>query len=142
MVPDSPDFFRLLTSDFWLLNMIITNRDRAHVIKTRHGSEIRPLIDRTTSAITQCSLAEEVLPAGRSVTPHRHRQLEEVYYILSGRGMMTVGDEQREVCPGDAIYIPRGDRHTLENTGEEPMRLLLVCGPAFFFEDEVFDDSH
>ena len=55
---------------------------------------------------------------------------------------MTVGDEQREVCPGDAVYIPVGNRHTLENTGDEPMRLLLVCGPAFFFEDEILDDSH
>jgi mannose-6-phosphate isomerase-like protein (cupin superfamily) len=122
--------------------MIIINRDRAHVIKTRHGSELRPLIDRATSAITQCSLAEEVLPPGKSVTPHHHRRLEEVYYILSGRGRMTVGDEQSEVRPGDAVYIPVGNRHTLENTGDEPMRLLLVCGPAFFFEDEILDDSH
>lgn len=121
--------------------MIITNRDRSTVIKTRHGSEIRPLIDRTTSAITQCSLAEEILPPGKSVTPHHHRQLEEIYYILSGRGRMTVGDEQRDLGPGDAVYIPRYSRHTLENTGEEPMRLLLVCGPAFFYEDEILDDK-
>ncbi|HET9533359.1 MAG TPA: cupin domain-containing protein [Blastocatellia bacterium] len=119
--------------------MIINNRDRSNVINTRHGSEIRPLIDRTTSAITQCSLAEEILPPGKSVTPHLHRQLEEVYYILSGYGRMTVGDEQRDVGPGDAIYIPRGNRHTLENTGDEPIRLLLVCGPAFFYEDEIFE---
>jgi mannose-6-phosphate isomerase-like protein (cupin superfamily) len=119
--------------------MIINNRDRSNVIDTRHGSEIRPLIDRTTSAITQCSLAEEILPPGKSVTPHLHRQLEEVYYILSGQGRMTVGDEQRDVGPGDAIYIPRGNRHTLENTGDEPVRLLLVCGPAFFYEDEIFE---
>ena len=119
--------------------MIIINRDRASVINTRHGSEIRPLIDRTTSDITRCSLAEEILPPGCSVTPHRHSRLEEVYYILSGRGRMTVGDEQQEVGPGDAVFIPRGNRHTLENTGDEPIRLLLICGPAFFFEDEIFD---
>jgi mannose-6-phosphate isomerase-like protein (cupin superfamily) len=119
--------------------MIVTNRERANVIKTRHGSEIRPLVDRTTSAITQCSLAEEILLPGQSVTPHRHREIEEVYYIIEGRGVMTVGREQREVAAGDAIFIPRGNRHTLANTGTEPIKLLLVCGPAFFYQDEVLD---
>jgi mannose-6-phosphate isomerase-like protein (cupin superfamily) len=121
--------------------MIIINRDRSHIINTRHGSEIRPLIDRTTSEITQCSLAEEVLPPGRAVTPHHHNQIEEIYYILSGHGRMTVGDEKREVGAGDAVYVPRGHRHSLENTGAEPIRLLLVCGPAFFYEDEVIAEG-
>jgi mannose-6-phosphate isomerase-like protein (cupin superfamily) len=121
--------------------MIIINRDSARIINTRHGSEIRPLIDRTTSEITQCSLAEEVLPPGRAVTPHHHNQTEEIYYILSGRGWMTVGDEKREVSAGDAIYVPRGHRHTLENTGAEPIRLLVVCGPAFSYEDEIIAEG-
>ncbi|HVF90934.1 MAG TPA: cupin domain-containing protein [Blastocatellia bacterium] len=119
--------------------MKIMNRDNSRVLDTRHGSQIRPLIDRTTSDVTQCSLAEEVLPPGCSVTPHHHDRLEEVYYIISGRGVMSVGDERSEVGPGDAIYIPRGTRHTLANTGSEPVKLLLVCGPAFYFEDEILE---
>lgn len=117
--------------------MIIVNRARAEVVNTAHGSEIRPLIDRTTSQITQCSLAEETLPPGCAVTPHQHAQIEEIYYIVSGLGLMTVGDEAREVKAGDAVYIPRGHRHTLANTGSEPMNILLICGPAFFYEDEI-----
>jgi mannose-6-phosphate isomerase-like protein (cupin superfamily) len=121
--------------------MIVTKRDHSRVIKTRHGSEIRPLIDRTTCEITQCSLAEELLPPGHAVTPHHHNQLEEIYYILSGSGLMSVGDETREVCAGDAIYVPRGHRHTLENTGAETIRLLVACGPAFFYEDEIISEE-
>lgn len=120
--------------------MIIVNRDRARAIKTPHGSELRPLIDRTTSEITRCSLAEEVLPPGSAVAPHHHRELEEIYYILSGRGRMTVGEESSDVAEGDAVYVPRGHLHTLENTGAEPIRLLVVCGPAFFYEDEIFEE--
>ena len=121
--------------------MIIINRERSIPIRTPHGSEIRPLIDRTTSRITQCSLAEEILPPDCAVTPHHHRELEEIYYITSGRGVMTVGDESREVVSGDAVYVPRGLKHSLANTGSEPIRLLLVCGPAFFYEDQVFEDQ-
>src|SRR5215471_18864669 len=109
--------------------MLIVNRDHAEIVHTPHESEIRPLIDRTTSSITQCSLAEEILPSGCAVTPHHHGDLEEIYYVVSGRGLMTVGQDTREVGAGDAIYIPRGHRHSLKNTGSESIKVLLVCGP-------------
>ncbi len=115
--------------------MRIINRKNANILHTPHGSEIRPLIDRTTAPITNCSLAEETLPPGKTVTPHHHEVLEEIYYILSGSGVMTVGDESQAVSTGDAIYIPKNNVHSLTNTGEEEMKLLLVCGPAFYFED-------
>ena len=118
--------------------MKIVNLRTARVLHTRHGSEIRPLVDRTTSDVTQCSLAEETLPPGHAVTPHHHRETEEIYYVLEGSGEMTVGDETSPVAAGDAVYIPRGSVHTLRNTGEVPMRIVLVCGPAFRHEDEHF----
>jgi mannose-6-phosphate isomerase-like protein (cupin superfamily) len=121
--------------------MIIINRQRASVINTPHGSEIRPLIDRTTSAIERCSLAEEVLPAGAAVGRHHHLETEEIYYILRGTGRMTVGSEAREVGAGDAVFIPRGHTHTLKNTGSTPMTILLVCGPAYSYEDHCVDGT-
>jgi mannose-6-phosphate isomerase-like protein (cupin superfamily) len=117
--------------------MKVINRNQAAVINTPHGSEIRPLIDRTTSAITQCSLAEEILPPGSAVGRHHHRVTEEIYYIVEGEGRMTVGDESREVGAGDAVFIPRGNSHTITNTGESDMKIILVCGPAHDFADHV-----
>ena len=111
--------------------MIVVNRQNAAILRTPHGSEIRPLIDRTTSPITLCSLAEEKLPVGAAVGLHHHIEPEEVYYILNGKGLMTVGDETREVEKGDAIFIPRGEVHSLENTGDVEMTIALVCGPAY-----------
>jgi mannose-6-phosphate isomerase-like protein (cupin superfamily) len=120
--------------------MIIVNRQRAAVINTPHGSEIRPLIDRTTTSIERCSLAEEALPPGKSVGRHHHLETEEVYYILQGEGRMTVGSETRAVAAGDAIFIPRRSSHTLTNTGQTPMTILLVCGPAYAYEDHHAGD--
>jgi mannose-6-phosphate isomerase-like protein (cupin superfamily) len=115
--------------------MLIVNRNEAKIINTPHGSEIRPLVDRTTSAIEKCSLAEEILPVGAAVGRHFHKETEEIYYILSGAGEMTVGEETREVSAGDAVFIPRNHVHTLKNTGTEPIKLLLVCGAAHDFAD-------
>jgi mannose-6-phosphate isomerase-like protein (cupin superfamily) len=121
--------------------MKIVNLRSASILRTKHGSEIRPLVDRTTSDITQCSVAEELLPPGHAVTPHFHRETEEVYYVLEGAGEMTIGAETASVGAGDAIFIPRGSVHTLRNTGGVPMRIVLVCGPAFSRGDEHFVDQ-
>lgn len=118
--------------------MKIVNLSNASTIETRHGSVIRPLIDRTTSDITQCSVAEESLPPGHAVTPHFHRATEEVYYVLEGSGEMTIGDETELVAAGDAVFIPTGKWHSLRNTGATAMRIVLVCGPAFSRVDENF----
>jgi len=121
--------------------MLIVNRQHAAIINTPHGSEIRPLVDRTTSSVERCSLAEEVLPVGAKIGRHHHLETEEIYYILRGTGHMTVGIETRAVEAGDAIFIPRRQMHTLENTGAEPMILLLVCGPAYSIEDHLAGEA-
>ncbi|MCP9494189.1 MAG: cupin domain-containing protein [Pyrinomonadaceae bacterium MAG19_C2-C3] len=115
--------------------MKIINREHAAIIHTPHKSEIRPLMDRTTSDIARCSLAEETLPAGAKVGCHYHIETEEVYYIVRGAGVMRIDDEVRAVGAGDCIFIPRGSVHTLENTGSEAMKILLVCGPAYAIAD-------
>jgi mannose-6-phosphate isomerase-like protein (cupin superfamily) len=50
---------------------------------------------------------------------------------------MTIGRETRDVGPGDAIAIPPGAVHTIENTGGESLRFLCCCAPAYEHEDTV-----
>lgn len=119
--------------------MLIINHQNTKVLNTPHGSEIRPLIDRTNSEIELCSLAEEILPPGKAVRRHHHLQTEEIYYILSGEGEMSVGDETQTVKAGDAIFIPRTNTHALKNTGSEPIKLLLICGPAYSIADHLIE---
>lgn len=115
--------------------MLVINLVEAAVIDTPHGSQIRPLVDRTTAPISQCSLAEETLPPGCRVSRHHHEVLEEIYFIVSGSGRIRLNEEERLVGPGDAIFIPKHTRHELTNTGTESMKIILVCGPAYFVED-------
>ncbi len=122
--------------------MLIVNRNRATVLDTPHESEIRPLIDRTTSNIERCSLAEEVLPPGRAVASHYHLETEEIYYILQGRGEMIINGERRVIGAGDAVFIPRGMTHSLVNSSTEAMTILLVCGPAYSREDHYMTDTN
>jgi oxalate decarboxylase/phosphoglucose isomerase-like protein (cupin superfamily) len=120
--------------------MKIVNRSNSKPLVTPHGTYITPLIDRSTSATTSCSLAEEMLPPGMAVKPHYHKTHEEIYYLITGSGRMRVADEWQDVSAGDAVYIPTNAVHSLQNTGNEDIRLVVVVGPAFSFDD-VFQSS-
>jgi mannose-6-phosphate isomerase-like protein (cupin superfamily) len=66
------------------------------------------------------------LPPGESIPPHLHPDIEEIYYILSGYGIITIRDEKQEISRGDVIYIPKQELHTLVNTAEVPLRFVTV----------------
>ncbi len=60
---------------------------------------------------------------------HRHLY-EEAIVILSGEGMMWTGELRAPVKPGDIIFLPHRQGHSLECTSESGMRLMGVFYPA------------
>ena len=66
-----------------------------------------------------------VYPTG-STTGHSHEDMEEVYYIAAGNGVMVVGEDEYEVRQGDALYVPPGVYHTTKQTGNQPLVLVWV----------------
>ena len=117
--------------------MDVQNIDRVPAFTTKDGSEIRELLAHRNSVIRQQSLAEARLPPGKQTTPHFHPATEEIYYILEGRGRMQIGDEVRLVGPGDAIAIPPGAIHTIENPSQQTLKFLCCCAPAYDDHDTV-----
>ena len=55
---------------------------------------------------------EFVVEAGGRVQPHSHHT-HEFYYVLGGRAIMTIEDDEREVVPGDMIHIPPDNVHSI-----------------------------
>jgi len=111
--------------------MDIKNLDAVPSFITKDGSEIRELLAHRNSAIRHQSLAEARLPAGASTQEHYHVRTEEIYYLTHGTGRIRIDGETRDVRAGDAIAIPPGRKHKLWNTGQEPLRLLCCCAPAY-----------
>lgn len=66
----------------------------------------------------------------KSQAPFHTHTYEEVIYILSGEGIIHVGDDSREMKPGTCVYLSPGTSHCLENPGTEPLILLGVFCPA------------
>ncbi len=121
--------------------MEVVNLRDASPFTTKDGSEIRELLASRNSSIRNQSLAEARLPAGASTTPHHHVRTEEIYYILEGQGWMQVGEEAREVGPGDAIAIPPGTYHQITNVGQQVLKFLCCCAPQYEHDDTVMAES-
>jgi oxalate decarboxylase/phosphoglucose isomerase-like protein (cupin superfamily) len=109
--------------------MIVRNIDHPEVVQTRYiahnGAEACMLLD---SRLMEGLLffAHAVLKPGKEIEVHID-PYEEVYYLLSGRGVMVVGEESREVAAGDAIWLPRGVPHGLLNNGDENCVILVAA---------------
>jgi len=68
------------------------------------------------------------IPPGRA--PDHFHQYEEVLFILKGGGLMWAGKSSTPIGPGSCIYLPSGQVHCVENTGDDELRLLGVFYPA------------
>lgn len=117
--------------------MEVVNRDRSRPFITKDRSEIRSILDRTNSTASHQSLAEATVSIGEETEAHYHPRTEEIYYVLRGRGLMTLGDDRREVGPGDGILIPPGTRHTIRNIADAPLVILCCCAPPYSQEDTI-----
>ena len=68
---------------------------------------------------------------GVSEGDHTHgdnRPLEEFYYFLEGTGEMTIGEEIIPVNINDAVMVPPGVDHGIRNTGQGPLKMMIVWG--------------
>ena len=68
------------------------------------------------------------IPPGRA--PDHFHNYEEVLFILKGEGRIWAGKTNAPIAPGSCIYLPKGQVHCVENTGEGELRLLGVFYPA------------
>jgi rare lipoprotein A len=59
-------------------------------------------------------------------TPHDE---DEIYYVLSGRGRIRIGDEDHDVAPGDVVYVAKRVAHQFHDISED-LELLVFFAPA------------
>lgn len=104
---------------------------------TKDGSQIRELMNPQQHGSRAQSLAEATIFMGKSTTLHLHRETEEIYHVVGGRGIMTLGEERFPIARGDTILIPPGTPHCVSTVGTIPLRILCQCSPAYSHEDTV-----
>lgn len=77
-----------------------------------------------------------VLP-GKRLSLQSHDRRAEHWFIASGKGVVTVGEELVPVEGGTAVDIPLKAKHRIENTGDVELVFIEVQTGNYFGEDDI-----
>ena len=86
----------------------------------------RRALDRTVFVGPWGFVDHYLLPAGASIGPRTDAEIGGFYYVMAGKGSVTIGTETAAIATGDAIPILLNDTRALENDGTEPLELMHV----------------
>ena len=73
------------------------------------------------------SVGLSVWPAGSTDRQQPHAE-DEVYYVISGRGIISVADEDRPVRSGSLVFVAAHVEHRFHDI-EEDLRVLVFWAP-------------
>jgi mannose-6-phosphate isomerase-like protein (cupin superfamily) len=67
----------------------------------------------------------------KKIKLHTHEMEDHIVYVVRGKAKARLGDEQREVGPGDLIAIPKRVPHSFDQIGGEPFVILVNATPGW-----------
>jgi len=100
------------------------------------GSDVRVLLGVEAGGMAQFELGP-----GRVSTAVRHRTVEEIWYIVGGRGEMWRSQGERseivELAPGICLTIPLGTSFQFRSFGPDPLAAIGATMPPWPGDDEA-----
>ncbi len=101
---------------------IIESKDRP-IAPNPHKIDARMIVDREDIALVELNLKP-----GDSLKPHiTHADV--TFYVIEGKGIVTVGEESEEVHKGQYIESPEGIVHLWENNSDSPLVVMVMKTP-------------
>lgn len=92
------------------------------------GGTFTILIDDEISGAHHFSLLVNEMKPGYKGKEHSHA-VEHCWYILEGTGIIKIAGEAFHIKRGDAVFAPIGVTHSVECTGNRPLRYVVVYAP-------------
>ena len=84
------------------------------------------VLDRSEAVTSEVFVV--VLQPGEAPPLHQHDDTEQIFYILEGEGILTIGteNETHAVQPGDVVRIPPATLHSIQAEANSTLRYLAV----------------
>jgi mannose-6-phosphate isomerase-like protein (cupin superfamily) len=67
---------------------------------------------------------KRALKPGSGIGLHEQKE-DEIYYVLSGKGSMTLDGKTVEITPGTAVLTRTGSSHSLKQVGGEDLVIMI-----------------
>jgi mannose-6-phosphate isomerase-like protein (cupin superfamily) len=98
-------------------------------VRLRFGKGFRVTIGNRRSQAAQMVLAPGDKEGGRD---NRHRGADQWLFVLSGSGVARISGKPYKLVARSLMFIPRGQRHEIENTGRALLRTLNFYVPPAY----------
>lgn len=84
------------------------------------------IVDRAQASNSEVFMV--YVEPGKSVHHHKHDDTEQIFYMLEGTGILSIGEnmEEHKVKPGDIIRIPVSVLHSIRTDSETTIKYLCV----------------
>ena len=103
-----------------------------YIVSGRRRAPMRIKVDsRAVPGTPMSMLVSEVQP-GQMIPVHLHRNEDEIIFIHTGEGIVTLGEQRVASSAGAMLYAPKGIWHGVENTGGETITWCAIWSPAGF----------
>jgi quercetin dioxygenase-like cupin family protein len=66
---------------------------------------------------------------GQEQSAHTHADQDKIYYVVEGRGVFKVGDEERELGAGEIVLAAAGQNHGVSNRSQQRLVALVFVTP-------------
>lgn len=110
-------------------DLVVREADRRTLDSTWTDAHLQALGSMARSRRLEPVLA--VFGAGGRSGKHLHsHSREEFAFVLRGRVVLTMGDEDHELGPGDAVTVPAQAPHRWSNPTGEPVEILIVAAKS------------
>jgi quercetin dioxygenase-like cupin family protein len=100
--------------------------------------DVRWLVTKDTVGAAKTVFGVTYFPPGSRHELHRHPNVEEVEYLISGSGIAYVGDDAVELGPGEAVFVPQNSYHGFENNSDDEVVMAWCYAGAASLEDAGF----
>jgi len=71
------------------------------------------------------------------VRAHKHLKHSEHVLVISGEGVLKLGEKETLIKPGDVVFIPKNTTHSVIVKGKHPLKVVSIQAPYFDGEDRV-----
>ena len=102
------------------------------------GMDVRWLVTKDTVGATNTVFGVTYFAPGSRHELHRHPNVEEVEYMVSGSGIAYVDDDAVELGAGEAVWVPRNAYHGFENNTDTEAVMAWYYAGAASLEDAGF----
>jgi mannose-6-phosphate isomerase-like protein (cupin superfamily) len=91
---------------------------------------IKDIIEKTKrkALFTEGTMDSGVLfyEPGETMIPHKHSNLDEIFYVINGKGIINIDGEEILIKENDVILSPHEETHGFSNNSEERLVILQV----------------